>query len=96
MHWEKAKAGDVLMAVEKAMGIPKGGKVKRLSLIKLVDVRREQLGRIMQDKAYGLEELKREGFPLMSRSDFIEFFCNANGCNPWDEVTRLEFVRVTE
>ena len=96
LAWEKAKAGDVLMAVEKAMGLGKGGKVKRLGLIQVVDVRREQLDALIYDgrRGYGVEECRREGFPHMTPCEFINFFTEANDCNPWDAVTRIEFKKV--
>src|SRR5579871_3087489 len=74
MGWLDAKAGDVLCAVEKGMGLGKGGKVKRLGMIRLKDVRQEPLRRMTDDEAYGRAECRREGFPGMEPSEFVEFF----------------------
>lgn len=94
MGWLHAKVGMELMAVEKAMGLGKGGTVKRLGLIRLVDVRREPLGRIIQEPEYGRREVVREGFPEMSRRGFIEFFCDSHRCDGNAVVTRLEFLKL--
>lgn len=95
MGWLKAKAGDELMAVEQAMGLGKGGKVVRLGLIRLVDVRREPLHMMTLDRRYGKSECRREGFPDKSPEEFISFFCRGHkGCWPNSIVTRLEFAKL--
>jgi len=92
MGWLTLKAGGTLMAVEKAMGLGKGGKVKRLGLIRVKDVRREPLRRMVDDRAYGVQECEREGFPQMTTKGFVEFFCDSHkGCKPDTIVTRIEF-----
>lgn len=96
MGWLKLKAGDELMAVEKAMGLGKGGTVKRLGLIRVVDVRREALRELTdRDDGYGFEETRREGFPCSSPPLFVEFFCKGHkGCTPGSIITRIEFEKV--
>lgn len=96
MGWLDAEAGDVLMAVEKAMGLGKGGKVNRLGLIQLVNVRREKLRDLIdRDDGYGFDECRREGFPHYSPPMFVEFFCKGHkGCIPGSTVTRIEFVKI--
>ena len=69
LGWGFLKAGDVVMGVEKGQGIPKGGKVKRLGLIRIVYVRREALHRIPQ------WDVAKEGFPDMTAAAFIAMFC---------------------
>ena len=77
------------------MGLKKGEKVKRLDLILVVDVRKEPLDRMTHDPEYGLSECKREGFPDMVPSQFIEFFCRGHrGAYPKKPVTRIEFKRL--
>lgn len=94
-RWLNAKIGMELMGVEKAQGLGKGGKVNRLGLIRLVDVRRERLDEMTADPVnYGIRECIREGFPGKTPAQFVEFFCDANGCNAWDTITRLEFVKL--
>lgn len=96
MGWLDAKAGDVLLAVEKAMGLGKGGKVKKLGLIRLVDVRREGLWRMILEPEYGYEEVRREGFPEMAPNGFVSFFCKGHkGCTPSSEVTRIVFEKIS-
>lgn len=85
LGWKDAKPGDVLMAVEKGQGLKRGEKVKKLGPIKIVSVRRERLDEIDGD------DVRHEGFPILTPRTFIEMFCEHNGCNPADEVTRLEF-----
>jgi hypothetical protein len=93
--WLRLKEGDILMAVEKAMGLGKGGTVKRLCLIQAIDVRRESLRRMVDDRPYGMEECRREGFPQMTTADFVWFFCEGHkGCTPETIVTRIAFRKV--
>ncbi len=96
MGWLNAKAGDVLQAVEKAMGLKKGEKIKPLGMIRLIDVRRESLRELTErDDGYGFDEARREGFPHFSPPMFVHFFCSGHkGCTPDSIVTRLEFVRL--
>ncbi len=95
MGWLNAKAGDELMAVEKAMGLGKGGKVKCLGMIRLVKVRREPLDLLTDDEVYGRREVNREGFPKMDAKEFVTFFCGGHkGCKPDSIVTRIEFERI--
>lgn len=94
MGWQFALRGDEYMAVEKGQGLGKGGKVKRLGLIRLVDVRRERLDRLLYEPEYGKEECRREGFPGFSAVEFVSFYCAANRCVAGDVITRLEFVKL--
>jgi hypothetical protein len=88
------KPGDTLMAVEKCQGLGKGGKVKRLGEILIVDVEREPLDRMLSDKAYGESEVAREGFPDMAPSAFVRFFCDSHReCAPASLITRIAFAR---
>jgi hypothetical protein len=96
MGWQTLKDGDVLQAVEKAMGLKKGESVKVLGLIKVRNVRREPLRRMIDDREYGTLECQREGFPQMTTKGFVEFFCDGHkGCIPGSIVTRIEFERIT-
>lgn len=90
MGWEDLQPGTILMSVEKAQGIKKG-KLKRLGLIKVVDVRREPLARL-NELGYGSLEFAREGFPGENAGWFIGMFCRSHkGCTPDSEVTRIEY-----
>lgn len=92
--WEHLRVGDLLCAVEKGMGLKKGEKVKRLGTIRVVDVRQEPLDLMTRDHDYGLSECRREGFPNMVPSEFVEFFCRGHrGAYPKRPITRIEFTR---
>lgn len=90
MGWRFLKAGDHLLAIEKGMGLKKGEKQKVLGEIVVVSVRREVLYAITR------EDVAREGFPDMSRAQFVEMFCKANRCGMGSAVTRIEFQHVEE
>lgn len=93
--WKNLKAGDELWAVEKAMGLKKGEKIKRLGKIKVKSVFCERLDAMIAIKSYGRSECKREGFPNMNASEFVDFFCKSHpGCIPNSVVTRIEFERI--
>lgn len=87
MAWKHAKPGDIVQPVVKGQGIPKGEKVQKIGgPIRFVKVTREPLGRILGQPG----DVEREGFDL-SGVDFVNMFCDHNGCEPDDEVTRIEF-----
>lgn len=95
MGWEGLRAGDILRAVEKCMGLKKGEKMKPLDMIRVVSVRQEILDEMTRNPDYGLVECKREGFPEMVPSEFIEFFCRGHtGAFPKRTITRIEFERL--
>jgi hypothetical protein len=86
--WDFLSAGDLLWGVEKAMGLKKGEKINRLGLIEVVSARAEML------QSISAEDVAREGFPQMSREEFISFFCTANEVTPETIVNRIEFAHV--
>lgn len=94
MGWRYLRTGDVLMAVEKSQGLGKGGKIKRLGLIKVVDARQEPLNQICADLAYGEKEVTREGFPGRDQTDFVLWFADSHHCETDATVTRIEFERI--
>jgi hypothetical protein len=85
LGWLFLKSGNILNACEKCQGLGKGGKIKRLKRIRVIDVRREPLSAITAD------DCVTEGFPEMAPIDFIEFFCKTMNCEPETFVTRIEF-----
>jgi hypothetical protein len=95
MGWAALKIGEVLCGVEKAQGLGKGEKIKRLGLIVVKDVRRERLRRMTDELDYGFRETVLEGFPEGHPnhfpSEFVTFFCAGHGCTPDDTITRIEF-----
>jgi len=83
--WAFLKPGDILQAVEKAQGLKKGEKVKRICLIRVVSRRKEPLNKITA------ADCILEGFPEMSPREFVNMFCAANKCKPHKGVNRIEF-----
>ena len=69
------------------MGLRLGERLERLGLIRIVSVRRERLNQITD------EDVAREGFPGMTRTDFMRFFVDEMrpkfGC--LQPLTRIEF-----
>lgn len=94
--WWFLKPGDRLMAVEKAMGLKKGEKMKRLGVIEVVSVRKEPLSEMSRDLEYGLEELRREGYPFgcTSPTEFVIRLAKSAKVDRHEPVNRIEFRRV--
>lgn len=91
MGWLHLKAGDTLCAVKKGMGLKPGEKIERFGMIRVMNVRRERLDSITAP------DVRREGFPGMTPSEFVTFFCRSHkDCTPASEVTRIEFVRLEQ
>jgi hypothetical protein len=90
LGWSSLKAGDIVCAVEKGMGLKKGEKVKRIGLIEIVSVMQEQLWKITK------ADVVREGFPEMTASEFIDMFCAIHKCTMYQWVNRIEFRRLYE
>lgn len=87
LGWDNLKAGDIVCAVEKGMGLKKGEKVKKIGMIEIISVVREPLSRVTY------AECVREGFPEMTPAEFIAMFCRANKCTPDTLVNRIAFMR---
>ena len=83
--WLFLKVGDLLQGVEKAMGLKKGEKIQKLSVVKVTSIRRERVDAITE------ADVIREGFESFSTGRFIALYCNANSCKPSDLCTRIEF-----
>ena len=86
-QWSKDEREIYLQPIVKGQGIPKGGKVEKLgNPIRIVQAGFQKLNHITQD------DVRREGFPDWTPSDFIEFFCKANGCKRTTKVTVITFI----
>jgi hypothetical protein len=95
--WRFLKVGDLLCAVEKSQGLGKGGKIKRLGTIRVVDVRQEQLRRMTDRPRWGKLECLREGFPQMTAREFVSFFCGSHkDVTPDSVITRIRFEYVDQ
>lgn len=98
MGWEFLQVGDLLRPVKKCMGLKKGEAIEQIgkSLVRVVDISKERLDRMMFDVAYGFDEIRREGFRNHPRfgwpDEWINFFCASHkGCAPSTVITRIEF-----
>lgn len=94
--WRKLKAGDLLQAIEKGMGLKKGERVVKLGMIRVVSARREPLRRMIDESNYGILECEKEGFPFPHEYStpipFVEMFCASHsGCTLETEITRIEY-----
>ena len=85
--WTFLKPGDIVMAVEKGMGLKRGEKVKKIYPIEIVSVRGERLSSIT------IEDVKREGFPKMTVHQFVRMFAASHKCDVHAVVNRIEFRR---
>lgn len=91
LGWGFLKPGDVVQQVEKAQGLKKGEKVKKIHLIRIVDTRKEYIGEMGLFPSYGMDECVKEGFPGMLPVAFVEMFCRHNRCGWAARVNRIEF-----
>jgi hypothetical protein len=106
MGWRGLQPGMLLQPVVKAQGLKKGQHVEKIGgPIRVVSVRRERVDALMNYPDGGRGEVEREGFagkhklvvPVMGVArdwlpiEFVVFFCDANRCQLWTEITRIEF-----
>lgn len=88
--WRFLKPGDRVQAVEKAMGLKKGEKIKKLGVIEIVSVRAEPLFSITED------DCRREGFPDFLPGNFVDMMQDHfPGLEPDATVNRIEFKRIS-
>lgn len=93
LGWKNLQVGTLVQPVVKAQGLKKGERVQTLGApIRILAVTREPLGSILGRPG----DVRREGFPAMSGVEFVNMFCDHNGCEPDDEITRIEFEYVVE
>ena len=84
--WNDLQPGTRLMAVEKAQGLAKGEKVRRIGAIEVTHVRREMLFEVT------MADIAREGFPDMGRQEFYQLFDSDDGDLV---VNRIQFVHLS-
>lgn len=90
--WRFLKIDERLQGVEKSQGLGKGGKIKRLGVIKVIDLRPEPLSHMLDDLEYGREECVREGFSEMSPNQFVAMFLKSHrGVTVETELSRIVF-----
>ncbi len=90
--WDFLRTGDLIQAVEKGMGLKKGEKVKRLAVLRVVQVDGEWMSDFTSRPDAKLE-CEREGFPHMTPSEFNTFFRLSHPNPGLDDlrVNRIEF-----
>jgi len=88
LRWDKLRVGEVIMGIEKGMGLKRGEKQKRLHAIRVKSVTREFVKDI---RTYDGLETTREGFPGMSAEAFIDMFKEHNHCEDYTIINRIEF-----
>ena len=85
LKWLHVKPGQLLCFVDKAMGLKKGQKPKRIAIVRVTSVRREFLCKITQSA------VDREGFHGLSPQGFIDMFCHHMDCPSYAMVTVIRF-----
>ena len=95
LGWKNLKPGEVVNAVEKAMGLKPGEKVVRICQIRILSNTPEPLRRMVDNRRYGLSETTLEGYPPGTEKHepdrFVEMFCKAMKCPPGTNVNRIEY-----
>ncbi len=97
--WTYLRPGDRLCAIEKGQGLKKGQRVKRLAVLRIVDVRFEPLQKLLDHLAYGFAEVALEGFRCPEGVDwathvrwFVSMFCETHdGVTLQTPLTRIRF-----
>ena len=85
--WGFLKPGDMVMGVERAMGLKKGEKIVQLGPIRIKSVTKERVFDIYDHP----DDCRKEGFPDFRPSQFINFFCKEMGVEDTAIVNRIEF-----
>lgn len=92
LGWQQLKPGDLLLPVEKCMGLKKDEKIKPIrGPIIVTNVRFEPLQLMTDDPLYGNFECILEGFPDLTAEQFVHMLCRAYRCTPSTTVTRIQF-----
>lgn len=83
----------LLQPVEKGQGIPKGGHITPVGgPIRVLGARREMLDEVIVSPEYGTLECEAEGFPNLTPTEFVHFFCKTHPSTvPTSEITRIQF-----
>lgn len=94
--WTFLKPGDTLTLCRKVQGRKPGEPLERLAEVEVVCVNREPLSDLYSTESerngYGAAEVAAEGFPGLEPVFFVrKFFEDAQGMDPADEVTRIEW-----
>ncbi len=90
LGWRHLKAGELIRACVKCMGLKKGNKVEGIAVIRVVSVRSELLSNLYHHE-YGDEEATKEGFPELNGEEFVQFFKGLHSTKDIQVVNRIEF-----
>jgi hypothetical protein len=90
LGWWFLKPGEFVMACEKCQGLKKGEHIVRIHPIRIKSTRPEPLRVITPD------DVRREGFPLMTPTEFVEMFLRHMKGTPDTIVNRIEFQHMSE
>lgn len=89
LGWTFLKPGDRLTLCRKVMGRRNGEPLVRLAEVEVVSLRREPLQDMDPD------DVAREAVPgleeVFDPFDWVQWFAETMHCNPWTEVTRIEW-----
>ena len=91
--WKFLKRGDLVQPVEKAQGLKKGEKVRKIGgPIRILKAEHEWMSDF-RNRSDAAEECRREGFPEMTPQEFYVFFLGSHTDPGADDlaVTRIEF-----
>jgi len=91
LRWFMAHPGMLLQVVEKSMGRKPGEPLVKLAVIRVTDVRREPLSRMIHEPEYGRAEAALEGFPELDGFEFACMFAREMGCDITKKITRIAF-----
>jgi hypothetical protein len=83
--WGFLKSGDIVNAVEKAMDLKKGEKIKLICQIRIISTWVEPLSAITGD------DVEKEGFSDWTPEEFVAMYSKHNRCLDIDPVNRIEF-----
>lgn len=94
LGWADLQVGEELEAFN-----PDGDPLRSIAILRVRNVRREPIGRLLEARDYGFAECAQEGFAnhpeLQWPSEFVAWFCEQYGCTQGTEVTRIEFEYAT-
>jgi len=83
--WRNIAPGQLIQQVVKGMGIKKGEKVEKIHVVRILSTQWQPVSEITQS------DVIKEGFPIWTPEQFIEFYCDAHGIYPEDVCNRIEF-----
>lgn len=91
--WSFLKPGDIVMAVVKSQGIPKGGKVEKIRPIRIVNNEKIQC----HEDCYTYANMKAEGFEGMPPIYFVKhILVKKCGCEYDQDLNRITFEYVED